>query len=93
MADNARASVRRAALAPWGDPALAGRRLERRMAATRVQVGHAEAQKGLDPGTHHRGAVTAMRANAAVVPSPNLGRGALEPTPGAGICRGVWNHQ
>jgi hypothetical protein len=93
VADNARASVRRAALVPWGDPALAGRRLERRMAATRVQVGHAEAQKGLDPGTHHRGAVTAMRANEAVVVTADLARDALEPTPGAGICRAVWNHQ
>jgi hypothetical protein len=63
------------------------------MAAARVQVGHAEAQKGLDPGAHHRGAVTAIHANAAVV-GIGLDRGSLvEPPLRAGICRGVWNHQ
>jgi hypothetical protein len=63
------------------------------MAVARVQVGHAEAQKGLDPGTHHRGAVTAIHANEAVVPTGRLGSGALVPMPRAGFCRGVWNHQ
>ena len=44
VADNARASLRRAALAE-GDPGVPGRRLERRMAAPAVAGGHTEAQE------------------------------------------------